>query len=333
MQAEWGLTGCVILFYETCDVIGTLLYRRYNSVLFRSVYVCLFDLRGSMIIDVLLDAVMDCLKDLPFLFAAFLFLEALEHHVSKPMNRALAGAGGLGPLAGAVLGCVPQCGFSIMASDFYSGGVISLGTLLAVYLSTSDEAVIILLSNPGRLRDVGMLILAKVVIGILFGYIVFFTEHAIRSRRRGLSRKDIAHLCDHCGCHDHNGGVLRGALQHTGEVLLFLFLFTFVLNLLLELIGLDNLSRLLLANTVFQPVLSALIGLIPNCGASVVLTQLYIDGVISFGSAISGLCAAAGLGLAVLYKVNRNRRENIGITVLLYGIAVISGVVLQFAVG
>ena len=282
-----------------------------------------------MVLDVFLDALMDCLKDLPFLFVAFLLLEALEHHVSEKMNRALAGAGGLGPLAGAVLGCVPQCGFSIMAANFYSVGVISLGTLLAVFLSTSDEAILILLANPGRLKDVGMLILTKVIIGIIFGYAVLLIGRAVR-KKRNLPKKKIEHICGHCGCHEEGRGILIPALRHTGEVILVLFLFTFVLNLLIELVGLENISRVMLARSAFQPALAALIGLIPNCAASVILTQLYIDGVISFGAAIAGLCSAAGLGLIVLFRMNKNRKECLGIMALLYSIATLSGVVLQF---
>lgn len=284
-----------------------------------------------MLIDVLADAALDCLKDLPFLFSAFLLLEALEHHVSDKMNRALAGAGGAGPLIGAALGCVPQCGFSIMASDLYAGGVISLGTLLAVYLSTSDEALIILLSNTGYLADVGLLILTKIVIGIIAGYSVMVLMRAFGNRRSSLT-KDIGHICDHCGCHEH-GGILKPALRHTGEVILFLFVFTFLLNLLLELIGMENLSGLFLSESIFQPALAALIGLIPNCAASVILTQLYIDGVISFGSAVAGLCSAAGLGLVVLYRINRNLKENLTITGLLYVIAIVAGMLIQACVG
>ncbi len=285
-----------------------------------------------MILDVFLDALLDCLRDLPFLFAAFLLLEAVEHHASEKMNRALAGAGGFGPLAGALLGCVPQCGFSIMAANLYTGGVITLGTLLAVFLSTSDEALVILLSNPSYVKDVGLLLVTKVIIGVIAGYLVMGAERAVR-RKYHQPAKDIGHLCGHCGCQEQGEGILKPALRHTGEVILFLFLFTFVLNLLLEGIGMERLSRLLLADTVFQPFLAALIGLIPNCAASVILTQLYIDGVISFGSAIAGLCSSAGLGLLVLFRVNKNRKEDLFITGLLLAISVTAGIILQLLAG
>ena len=281
-----------------------------------------------MVVDVLLDAVLDCLKDLPFLFIAFLILEALEHHTSDWMNRTLVRAGRLGPAVGALLGCVPQCGFSIMASDFYAGGVITLGTLLSVYLSTSDEAVVILMSNPEYIGDVGRLVLTKIIIALIAGYIILAAEKAWKRKHPGRE-KEIEDLCRNCGCQHEEGGILKPALHHTGEVLLFLFLFTFALNLLLELIGMENVSRILLADTIFQPVLASLIGLIPNCAASVILTQLYIDGVISFGSAVAGLCSAAGLGMVVLFRINRHRKENIMIVLLLLAVSIIAGTVLQ----
>jgi len=284
-----------------------------------------------MVFDVLLDAVLDCLKDLPFLFIAFLILEALEHHTADWMNRSLRKAGNSGPAVGALLGCVPQCAFSIMASEFYAGGVITLGTLLSVYLSTSDEAVIILLSNPEHIGVVGRLIFTKIIIGLIAGYVVLFAEKAWKRSHPGKD-KEIEDLCRNCGCEHEEGGILKPAIHHTLEVLLFLFIFTFALNLLLELIGMENVSRILLADSFFQPVLAALIGLIPNCAASVIITQLYIDGVISFGSAVAGLCSAAGLGLVVLFRVNRHRKENMGIIGLLVLIAIIAGTVLQ-AVG
>lgn len=281
-----------------------------------------------MLFDVLVDAALDCLKDLPFLFIAFLLLEALEHHTSEWMNRSLVKAGNFGPLVGAFLGCVPQCGFSIMASDFYAGGVITAATLLSVFLSTSDEAVVILMSNPSHIGDVGRLIATKVIIALIAGYIILAAEKAWKRRHPG-SRKEIEDLCKNCGCEHEEGGILKPALHHTAEVLLFLFIFTFALNLLLELIGMENLSRILLADSIFQPFLASLIGLIPNCAASVILTQLYIDGVISFGSAVAGLCSAAGLGLVVLFRINRHKKENFMITGLLLFVAVCAGIILQ----
>ena len=302
-----------------------------------------------MLMDVFMDAVLDCLKELPFLFAAFLLLEALEHRFSERMNRALLRAGHAGPLIGALVGCIPQCGFSIMASNFFAGGVISLGTLLAVFLSTSDEAVILLLSNPGHMADIGRLIASKIVIALIAGYAVHGAEILFRRKHPGR-RKRIRDLCEECGCHDGEAPplrvkvgdraskgnsrrnlrhILKPALRHTAEVFFFLFVVSLLLGFLLEAVGMENVSRLFMADTIFQPVIAGLIGLIPNCAASVILTELYLEGVISFGSAIAGLCSAAGLGLLVLFRINRDKKEALFVTGCLFGIASLAGMVVE----
>ena len=278
----------------------------------------------EMIIDVLADALADCLKMLPFLFAAFLLIEGLEHYSTKLTRKALEDVDKAGPVVGAPVGCVPQCGFSVMASNLYAGGIISVGTLLSVFLATSDEAVLILLGNPGQGKTVLTLLAVKVVIAVVAGYIIdLFLQKQI------ATPKECGNLCDHCGCHDHHAGLLKPALRHTIKIFLYLFVFTAILNFIIEVIGIQTLSEYLLADSIFQPVIAALIGLIPNCAASVVITQLYISGAISFASAISGLCTGAGIGLVVLFKVNRDKRENIKIVLTLYALSVIAGMVLQ----
>lgn len=281
-----------------------------------------------MILDVLIDAAKDCLRDLPFLFIAFWLLELLEHHAAEWMNRTLARFNKLGPLIGSLLGCVPQCGFSIMASDFYAGGVISLGTLLAVYLSTSDEAAVILMSDPGHAKDVLKLIAVKIILAVFWGYVIELLTHIFKIDN-AVKRQDLHELCENVGGEAEGESILGSAVRHTLEVFLFLFIFTFALNLLLEVVGMKGVSRMLLSNTVFQPVLAALIGLIPNCAASVILTELYMEGAISFGSAIAGLCAGAGLGMVILWRTNRSKKENLMVTITLFVVSVISGVVLQ----
>ena len=188
--------------------------------------------------------------------------------------------------------------------------------MLSVFLATSDEAVLILLGNPDQGKTVLTLLAVKVVIAVVAGYIIdLFLQKQI------ATPKECGNLCDHCGCHDHHAGLLKPALRHTIKIFLYLFVFT--------VIGIQTLSEYLLADSIFQPVIAALIGLIPNCAASVVITQLYISGAISFASAISGLCTGAGIGLVVLFKVNRDKRENIKIVLTLYALSVIAGMVLQ----
>ena len=289
-----------------------------------------------MLLDVLLDAVLDCLKELPFLFAAFFVVEAIAHRAASGMSAMLARAGRMGPLIGALLGCVPQCGFSVMASELYVSGVVTLGTLLSVYLSTSDEAVIILLANPGHLKEIVLLLVTKVCIAVLFGYLTYFFGAKLTGIKHRPSGRGHSHgdACACCGREDlHTGGwkdIFRHALSHTLEVLLFLFLTTFVLNLLMELAGRELIGRLLLQNSLLQPAVAALIGLIPNCAASVILTELYLDGVISFASVVAGLCTGAGAGLIVMFRENHHIKENFKVVGLLYASAVISGLALSF---
>ncbi len=274
-----------------------------------------------MIIDAFLDAVLDTARTLPFLLAAFLVIEAMEHYSGRAASRLLSRVGRFGPAAGAVFGCIPQCGFSVAAANLYSGGLISLGTLLAVFLSTSDEAVLILLGHPGSAGTIFPLLLAKVMLGIAAGYILDFFS------RNPKEEKHIGDLCKSCGC-SNTSGVWRPALWHTLRLAVYLLGFTFVLNLVLEFLGVEQLARILGRDTLLQPFLAALLGLIPNCASSVLVTELYLAGGLSFGSAVAGLSAGAGVGLAVLFRSNRPMKENFKILLLLYGIAAGFGILL-----
>ena len=269
----------------------------------------------TIALDVIKDTLIDSLKTLPFLFLAFLLLEALEHHAGERINNALRSAGKAGPLLGSLLGCIPQCGFSVFAANLYSGGVITLGTLLAVFLATSDEALIILISEPSRGKDILLLLLFKIIIGFTAGYI---------------EKHDIGDICkgEHCHCDEHKG-IFVPTLTHTLKVFGFLLVFTLALNFAIELLGADRLSEILLGNTFFQPLIAALIGLIPNCAASVLLTEMYLGGALSFASVIAGLCSGAGIGLMVLFRTNKKPRENLKILGLLYGISAFSGVIIE----
>jgi len=274
-----------------------------------------------------LDTALDCLKMLPFLFFAFLLLEAVEHHTSKKTDKILAKSGNFGPLVGALLGCVPQCGFSVFAANLYSGGLIGLGTLIAVFLSTSDEAVIIMFSHPESKAEILKLIAVKIVIAVFFGYIITLFE-----KKKPEPEKHVEDLCEdeHCGCHDEHGGILKPALRHTVKIFGFLVLTVFLLNLAVEFLGIDRISKLLLSDSFFQPFLAAIIGIIPNCAASILLTELYLKGAISFASVISGLCMGAGAGLIVMFRENRNVKENLKIVAIMYACSVLSGIAVSF---
>lgn len=266
----------------------------------------------------------DCLKMLPFLFAAFLLIEALEHHGSRKLARGLARVGKAGPVAGALLGCIPQCGFSVIAANLYAGGVISPGTLLAVFVATSDEAVLILLGSPGSAGEVLPLLAGKILIAVLAGYV---TDLVLRGQIE--EPKEVGELCHHCGCHKAGAGLLRPALNHTVRIFLYLFVFTVILNLVIEVFGIRQLSTFLLGNTPVQPLAAAVVGLIPNCAASVMLTQLYLSGAISFASVMAGLCTGAGVGLIVLFKMNESRRENLKLLGLLVVTGMAAGMALE----
>lgn len=275
--------------------------------------------------DVLLDTALDCLKMLPFLFAAFLLIEALEHYSGDAIEKILKKVGKSGPVVGALAGCIPQCGFSVMAANLYAGGIISLGTLMAVFLATSDEAILIILSDPEKIGVIGSLLVTKVLIAVAAGYL---TELFLKNKVE--TKKVSGGLCGHCGCHEEHAGIVVPAWRHTWKIFAYLLIFTAILNLCTEWLGMEKLSAMLLGDTIFQPVIAAVIGMIPNCAASVILTQLYLNGAISFASVIAGLCTGAGAGLIVLFKVNCQKKENVKIVGLLFIFAIVSGMVLQY---
>lgn len=274
--------------------------------------------------DAVLDTVMDCLKTLPFLFAAFLLLEALEHRSGEKLNRFFVKSGKASPLIGALLGCIPQCGFSVLAANLYCGGAITLGTLLAVFTATSDEAVLILLADPKQISKVLPLLGVKIAVALLAGYL---TDFLLRKRRKEASH-DMEELCAHCGCHEQHG-IFRPALYHTAKTLGFLFLITALINIVTMFAGEERLSALLLGNSVLQPFVSALIGLIPNCAPSVILTKLYMSGALRFSSVIAGLCPSAGMGIAMLFRGLPKKREFFKILGILYAVGVAAGLILR----
>lgn len=291
----------------------------------------------GLFLDVFKDSAVDCVKMLPFLFLAFYLLEVVEQHASDRMTVMLGRSGGLGPLIGSLLGSVPQCGFSIMASDFFASGVISMGTLLAVYLSTSDEAIIILLTDPEHAKDILFLVLTKIIIGTLGGYIVLFVERRFFKRDPVKARKAAEIIrrrtgSDAAAVKPGFRDLLIPAWEHTKEVFVYLFIFTFLIGFMMEAFGNSVIESVFLSGSAFQPLVASVIGLIPNCAASIMLTQLYMDGVLSFGSAVAGLCSSAGLGLLVLFRMNRSMKENVTVLAFLVVIAVTAGSILQ-AVG
>lgn len=279
------------------------------------------------IFDVLTDAVVDTLKALPFLFIAFLLIEFLEHRAQDKIRHLFTRVGAAGPLVGTVLGCIPQCGFSVMSANLYSSEIITLGTLIAVFLSTSDEAIILLATTHNGGAEIFRLLVAKIIIALFFGYLIYFIEKKKHNHHHHHHSHDLCEH-DHCGC-EENGKILRPALIHTVKVFGFLLLFTIIIDLAVLFIGTNSLSRLLLSDSIFQPLLSALIGFIPNCASSILLTQLYIEGTLTFGSLIAGLCTNAGAGLLILFRDKSKIRENLKILGILYICSVIPAIILH----
>ena len=277
-----------------------------------------------MIIDAFLDALKDCAVALPFLFAVYLLMEALEKNSDLMTGKLFRRSGAFGPLLGSALGLIPQCGFSAAMSNLYVGGVIGAGTLIAVFLATSDEALLIMLSHPGAASKIWMLLAVKFIFGVLFGYIVNFVF------RKWKLSKDVGDICrdEDCGC-EESEGIFKPALIHTLKIEGWLFGICFILNILVALIGSEELAAFIGGDLFIQPLITALLGLVPNCAVSVLFTELYISGSLSFASAVAGLCSGAGLGLIVLFRMNKSKKECLMITAVLYVCSALTGIILN----
>lgn len=280
-----------------------------------------------MILYAILDTFLDGIKLLPFLFITYLVMEYIEHKTSQKTAQIMKKSGKWGPVLGSVLGIVPQCGFSAAASNLYAGRIITVGTLAAVFLSTSDEMLPILVSEQVNPVAIIRILAVKAVIGMLVGFIV---DLVIQSKK-GYKQEElrIEHICDHQHCHCGEGKIFKSAISHTLQIFVFILIITFVLNLVIGYVGEEQLAVVISNKPVLGPVVSGLIGLIPNCASSVVLTQLYLEGVLGAGAMIAGLLSGSGVGLLVLYRVNDNLKENVKITVLLYGVGVFFGILIE----
>lgn len=278
-------------------------------------------------IDALVDTLIDGIKLLPFLFITYLVMEYIEHKTSQKAAQMMKNSGKWGPVLGGVLGIVPQCGFSAAASNLYAGRIITVGTLMAVFLSTSDEMLPILVSEQVNPVTIIRILTVKAVIGIAAGIIV---DLVYKSKGRYQQEElRIEHMCNHEHCHCGEGKIFRSAFNHTLQIFVFILIITFLLNVLIGYVGGEQLAAVISNKPVLGSLVSGLLGLIPNCASSVVLTQLYLEGVLGAGAMIAGLLAGSGVGLLVLYRVNDCLKDNIKITMLLYGVGVASGIVLE----
>ncbi len=286
-------------------------------------------------LEIVKDTLIDGVRLLPFLFITYLIMEYLEHKTEKKTKNIIQKSGKLGPLWGATLGVFPQCGFSAAASNLYAGRVITLGTLIAIFLSTSDEMLPVLISENASIELIMKILVIKLIIGIIAGFGIDFIGQAINKKKKPVENRaeaieeEIGHICEHEHCHCEEGGILKSSITHTLNIFLFIIIITFILNILIHFIGEENLSNLILNMPIIGPIIAGIVGLIPNCAGSVILTQLYLENVISIGSMIGGLLVGSGIGILILFRVNKNVKENLKILGLLYAIGVVCGIVID----
>ena len=274
--------------------------------------------------EIIIDTLIDTLKLVPFLFIAFLLIELFEHKFSKKSIKVVESSGKYGPILGSILGIIPQCGFSVMATNLYVTRLITLGTLISICLSTSDEMLPILISEKAEFSLIIKILLIKLFIGMLAGFII----DKIFKVKKEKKNYDICEE-EHCHCKE---SIIISSLKHTLNIVIFILLINFILNICFNYLGQDYLSKILLKDSFFGPFISSLIGLIPNCGASVMLTELYINNAINFGSLISGLLTGSGIAIMILFKTNKHFLENLKIVGILYLIGVLSGIIIELII-
>ena len=274
---------------------------------------------GEILEEIFLHGILDTLKIIPFLFLTYLLMEFIEHRAGDKAEKFMTRAGFFAPAVGGVLGAVPQCGFSAAASNLYAGRVISVGTLIAVFLSTSDEMLPILISGDVSLATAALVVLYKAAVGIFVGLAVDAALHFMKQKKEEIN---IDAICDEDNCHCERG-ILYSALHHTLTISAFVLAVTLLVNTLVFFIGEDNLGAIMYNKPVVGHLIAAIFGLIPNCAASVALTTLCTSGLITAGTMMSGLFSGAGVGLLVLFKVNKHLKDNL----IIVGIIVLTGVI------
>lgn len=276
--------------------------------------------------EIILDSVIDSIKLLPFLFLTYLFMEWLEHKTGSAARNKIRTAGKFGPVWGGLLGVIPQCGFSAAASSLFSGRVLTVGTLIAVYLSTSDEMFPIMISNAVPAATIIKILACKAGIGILSGLAVEYVyTHVLKKQEKDM---DIHEICEEERCHCEHG-LISSAVSHTLKVFVYIFLISLALNIIIGLVGEETLAGFFTGAPVLGELISALVGLIPNCASSVVITQLYLDHIIGAGAMMAGLLVNAGVGLLILFRLNKDRVQNLKIIATLYGLGVFWGIIIE----
>lgn len=276
------------------------------------------------IIHILEHTFLDTIKLIPFLLIAFFIIEYIEHKLSNKSKKIISKSGKFGPLIGSLLGLIPQCGFSVLATNLYITRIVSLGTLIAIYLSTSDEMLPILISEQASLKTIILILGMKFIVGLIAGTIIDLVY------RKNKKVKINYNICEdeHCGC-EHDNNIFKSSIIHTTKIIIFIFIATFIVNILFEYGEEQFLSKLFLKDTFFSPFITSLIGLIPNCGSSVILTELYLNNALNLGGAMAGLLTNSGVAMLVLFKSNKSIKENLKVLSLTYFIGVLSGIIIE----
>lgn len=277
-------------------------------------------------LDALLDAIIDCLKLLPFLFITYLLMELLEKKAGEKSLNIIKKSGKFGPILGGLLGVVPQCGFSAAAANLYAARIITTGSLIAIFLSTSDEMLPILISSAAPISLIIKILLIKLLIGIISGVIIDFI---LRKSHKNREEVHIHDICEDEHCHCDEEGILKSSIRHTLHIFIYIFIIVLILNVIIFLIGEENISHLIVNIPFLGPIISAIIGIIPNCASSVIITQLYLQDLITMGSLISGLLINSGIGMLVLFRVNKNKKQNFLILGTLFIISIVSGIIID----
>ena len=277
-------------------------------------------------LDCIIDGLIDTLKLLPYLLITFVILEFLEHKLSKKNQQILEKNKKLGPVFGGILGAIPQCGFSSMAANLFSSKVITMGTIIAVFLSTSDEMLPIMLGENADILLIMRIIIFKVIIGIIIGFII----DLIFKKRKNTNH--IHELCEdeHCSCGKH--GIFISSLIHTLHISLFILIANLAINLIIFYVGEEQLENLLKHKNILTYFIASLIGLIPNCASSVIMTELYLAGFLTIGNLMAGLLTGSGIGILLLFKTNKNLKENLTILSIIYFVGVVTGIIIDFII-
>lgn len=273
----------------------------------------------------IIHSLLDTAKLLPFLFLVYLLVEYFEHKNNGLLQELFKKTKGAGPLLGAALGTIPQCGFSVVAAALFAKRTISPGTLIAIFIATSDEAIPLMIAHPDKITDLGLVIIAKFLVAVVFGFLIDFLW-----KEKAEHSGEHNHHHFHGNCENCEGGVLKSALIHSVKIFIYIFIVNVLIGYATE--KLVPVMQLISENLLVQTVLAVLFGSIPNCAASVALTELYLAGKITVSSLVGGLCTGAGVGLLVLFKQNKNIKQNIGILITLYGIGIFVGIVMQYII-